>query len=404
MGKISANIRHLRAVSEVAKHRSVSKASETMYLSQPAITQAIAKLEGLLGVLLFDRRSGGMFVSEVGELFLERINRSLQLIIEGCKEAIKVNKQQGGTAGFGEFAHLLTTVQLKALNAVSEAGNFSLAARLEGITQPSLHRAARDIERLSGIEFYRKTKEGIELTRAAQTLARSAKLAFGELEQGYAEIAEWLGRDTGQLVIGAMPLARASVLPAAINMLTEKYPAVSFRIVDGPYDRLLHALRHGDLDFLIGALRTPMPIEDVVQERLFDDTMSIIVRPEHPIVQRKTLKIDDLAALPWAVAGEGAPARDCFKAMFESRNMPEPEGLVEASSLMLVRNLLMGSDRITMISSFQVQQELRLGLLVEVPFDISDTNRPIGLTVRQDWQPTAMQQRFLNCIRDAVKN
>lgn len=398
----SINLRHLRAVREVAICKSISKASETLFLSQPAITQAIAKIESSLGVSLFDRRSGGVFVSDVGRVFVARIDRALQLIEEGAQEAVKLSGKQRNGGGFRDFSHLLTTVQLKALNAVTRAGNFSLAARMEGITQPSLHRAARDIERLSGIKFYRKTKEGIDVTPAAAALAMSAKLAFAELHQGYTEIAEWLGRDSGLLIIGALPLARASVLPYAINQLTLKHPAVKFRIVDGPYDTLLRNLRHGDLDFLIGALRYPVPVDDVLQETLFEDTLSIVVRPGHPLTQLEKPTTNDLAKYPWILPREGTPARDGFVAMCERQNFSEPEGLVEASSFILVRNLLMESDRVTMISAFQVQQELRLGLLAKIPFNIADINREIGITVRRNWRPTAMQERFLGHVRNAI--
>ncbi|MBZ0214965.1 MAG: LysR family transcriptional regulator, partial [Fimbriimonadaceae bacterium] len=48
------NLRHLRAFREVAACRSISQASRRVHLSQPAITQAIAKLEDALGLALFD--------------------------------------------------------------------------------------------------------------------------------------------------------------------------------------------------------------------------------------------------------------------------------------------------------------------------------------------------------------
>ncbi len=53
------NIRHLRVFLEVVQCKSISKASEKVFLSQPAITQAIAKLEASLGTVLFQRRSDG---------------------------------------------------------------------------------------------------------------------------------------------------------------------------------------------------------------------------------------------------------------------------------------------------------------------------------------------------------
>ncbi|HEY5790214.1 MAG TPA: LysR family transcriptional regulator, partial [Gammaproteobacteria bacterium] len=43
------NLRHLRVVREVAACRSISQAAKRVHLSQPAITQAVAKLEEGLG-------------------------------------------------------------------------------------------------------------------------------------------------------------------------------------------------------------------------------------------------------------------------------------------------------------------------------------------------------------------
>ena len=48
MDRTIPNIRHLRAFSEVASRRSISQASERIDLSQPAISQALAKLEQCL--------------------------------------------------------------------------------------------------------------------------------------------------------------------------------------------------------------------------------------------------------------------------------------------------------------------------------------------------------------------
>jgi DNA-binding transcriptional LysR family regulator len=61
------NIRHLRAFAEVAKRGSISRAAEHVYLSQPAITHAISKLETGLDTALFTRLHKGMALTEAGE-------------------------------------------------------------------------------------------------------------------------------------------------------------------------------------------------------------------------------------------------------------------------------------------------------------------------------------------------
>ena len=117
------------------------------------MTQAIAKLEEDLSVPLFERRRDGMFVTEIGAQFLERVERALDHLQAGAREAARTGSRQKGR-GFSDFDRLLTAAQLRALVAVSEANNFSMAARSIGISQPSIHRAARNLERLSGLKLF----------------------------------------------------------------------------------------------------------------------------------------------------------------------------------------------------------------------------------------------------------
>lgn len=403
MSEFVPNIRHLRAIFEVARHNSISRASEVMYLSQPAITQAVAKIEKALGVPLFERRSGGVFPTEPGELLLRRIGRAINFIEIGAASALKEANITGQKAGFDNFANLVTTVQLRAIIAVEKAGNFSLAARLEGVTQPSLHRAARDLERLSGLQFYKKDKAGIELTPAAKHFAQNAQLALVELKQGYDEIQEWLGRDSARLVVGALPLARATILPHAINAISKEKPAVNVRVVDGPYGDLLTWLRRGELDLLVGAIRPELPVDDVKQDQLFVDTMVVVARPDHPLCSKKKLAFEDVAGCRWAVARTGTPARNCFANMYEREGLQEPTGIIETSSLTLIRNLLLNGDRLTLISRYQIEPEIKLGILSVLDIDIEDTYREIGVTTRRDWLPTLTQKSFLKHIEEAVQ-
>ena len=392
------NLRHLRAFREVADCRSISRASRTLYLSQPAITQAIARLEKLLDTRLFDRRSDGVFTTESGELFLHRVERAMERLAAGAKEAPRSGG--GRSARRSPWEHMTTTTQLRALIAVSEARNFSLAARSIGISQPSLHRSARELESLLDIALFEKTSQGISLTRPAKVLARSAKLAFSEIRQGMDEIGVLHGVDAGRITLGSMPLARSYILPSAINDLSRSHPNARISVMDGPYDDLLHHLRYGDIDILIGALRHPAPTDDVIQESLFAPPLAVVARAQHPLVGKESIDTNDLRRFPWVVPRTGTPTRKHFEAIFTRARVPLPTSVIESSSLILVRGLLQESDRLTIISAHQVLQEQKLGLLVSLPFDMRHTRRPIGLTMRRNWQPTRIQETFLELLRD----
>ena len=239
-----ANLRHLHTFREVARLGSVSAAARAVHISQPAVTQAIAGLERYFDSPLLLRRSTGVSLTQAGEICLARIERSMSQLREALGEATR-----GAAAErIADAERLVRSTQLDALDAVVEHGNFSVAARARQMSQPSIHRSARELERLLGVPLFEKTSFGITPTREAEELARRARLAFAEIEQARAEVHALSGGESGRTVIGALPLARSYLLPAALLEFTQEHPRHGVAIIEGTYEHLLAGLRSGESD------------------------------------------------------------------------------------------------------------------------------------------------------------
>ncbi|HSD70178.1 MAG TPA: LysR family transcriptional regulator [Woeseiaceae bacterium] len=397
------NLRHLWAAVEIARRGSISKAAASVHLSQSAVTQGLATLEALAGEPLFDRTGAGLSPTEAGQRFVARAERALQKL-----RAIDDGNDSADIAprvlhGVEPLHRQVTSTQLRALVAVVENSGFSLAARELGLSQPSVHRAARELEKLCGRPLFRRRGSGVEATPAARQLARYASLAFAEIRQGFEEVDEMHGRMQSRLVVGSLPLARTELVPDAISRLLELHPSARVKVADGSYDELLHALLNGRIDLIVGALRRPSPSRQLTQEALFDDALSIVVRREHPLLRRGTPAVDELAQLGWIVPREGTPARDHFNAYFSARGIEPPAMCIECSSLVATRGLLMKSDRAALLSVRQAKVDIESGQLAVLTGPLPGTERPIGLTYRKDWRPTAVQAAFVDALRQASR-
>jgi DNA-binding transcriptional LysR family regulator len=387
------NLRHLRAFAVVAETKSVTKAAELIFLSQPTITQAINKLESTFGSELFERVNNGMFTTQAGNLLFDRVKRAQNLITQSLK-----SHSNGPNAE--RLLHNISTTQLKALIALAKTNNFTIASRNQGVSVSSIHRSARDLEHLMPVSMFEKTSFGVALTKPATSLAKAAQLAFQEIQQAYMEIQALHNREVGKFVIGSMPLARTYVLPGVINQITNRYPNFKINIIDGPYEDMLQGLLHGEIDILIGALRHPAPSKDVEQHKLFAAPLCIIVGQHHPLTTEKYISETQLADYAWIVPRSGTPTRTAFEKLFNDADITVPQKLVETGSHNLIRELLLDSDRIAIISEYQMHRELDLDLLVKLPMPIPATDRDIGTTRRTGWQPTRRQQEVLDLIMD----
>jgi LysR family transcriptional regulator, regulator for genes of the gallate degradation pathway len=391
---VEANVRHLQVFHEVAAHGSVSAAARRVFLSQPAVTQAIASVERYFGEPLFQRTSSGMTLTEAGQICAERVVRALDQLRAGVTEVANSSRTAGQ-----QLMRSLTTARLHALVRVVEHRSFSVAARTAGISQPTMHRTAREIESGLGISLLQRTAEGMQPTREALRLARRTRLAFREIDQARADLDALRGRESGATVIGAMPLARAYLLPKALIEFTNERPEHAVSILEGSYENLVSGLQSGEIDFLIGALREPPLHENITQEHLFDDPLAIIMRAGHPTAKRKKLSFKALTQFPWIAPRAGSPLRAHFNDMFKKAGVPVPRYLIDCNSMMAARALLLESDRLMLLSNHQIHYELQAGLLIAVPHPHGRVVRSIGLTVRADWRPTRSQARLLELLR-----
>lgn len=87
----------LRYFQKVAELESITQASKHFLIPQPSMSQTIARLEKELGVKLFDRRNGKLFLNEKGKVFLSHVERVLQELDNGVAAVAAENEKITGS-------------------------------------------------------------------------------------------------------------------------------------------------------------------------------------------------------------------------------------------------------------------------------------------------------------------
>ena len=397
---VQFNIRHLLSALEIRECGTVTQASKQIHLSQSALTQAINKLESQLDIQLFERTNSGMFTTPSGELFLERVKRAFSYLETAAHTLFDTDKAKR----LG-FLRNVTLRQLTALITIVELQNYTAAAVKLSLTQPTLGKTIKDLEHLTEQRLFNRVPTGVEPTWRARQLSRFASLFFAEIHQGEDEVNRLKGQRSGSVSVGSLPLARTAIVPDTVTALLQAYPDVKVSIIDGPYEEQLSALLHGQLDIIVGALRVPSPSNDIEQHRLFDDSLSVVARVGHPATELFTQPVTqtDLTQYQWIAPRQGTPTRAVFSQFFQARGLTPPQDVVECSSLVAVRGLLLNSDRITLLPARQVAVEVRSGLLAISSQPLPDSKREIGYTLRKNWKPTPVQARFIELLSDIAR-
>ena len=76
----------------VAQEQNLTKAAARLYISQPALTSALNKLESELGVKLFDRKHSPIRLTAAGNLYIQEMNHIRQLQIKMQNQLSSLSK------------------------------------------------------------------------------------------------------------------------------------------------------------------------------------------------------------------------------------------------------------------------------------------------------------------------
>ena len=374
------NIRHYAALAATVRHGSLSRAARAVNLSQPALTQAITGLEASLGVTLFQRGPQGMTPTEPALLLAPRAEEAIRHI----------------------GSPRVTGTQLRAFLAVVRAGSYAAAAEATGISPASLHRAVADLSVALGQRLIDRRGRSLALTPAGERRARGFGLAMAELRSGLAEVAALQGKSGGRIAVGAMPLSRARWLPEVIARFVADWPGVDVVVHEGSHAELAGPLRHGEIDLMLGALREVTLVDDMAQEAVFEDCPVLVMRAGHPLLDSPDLA-DAMFAYPWFLPGRETPLRRYWEHMVEALGRAVPHVGIECGSTMMIRQLLLAGDGLTLLSPDQVSLELKAGVLAALPTPVP-VARTIGITTRAGWRPTPTQAGFLGLLREVGRS
>jgi DNA-binding transcriptional LysR family regulator len=293
---------------------------------------------------------------------------------------------------------MVTLSQLAAFLATAQAGGFKAGARRLGLSQPSVHRAVRQLQDVLGVELLEQTSLGLAPTRGGSEFAAAVALILKEIDLISDDLDEARGQHRGRVAIGSLALGRSELVPRAVARVVKDFPDAGFLIQDGTYDQLLHGLRAGELDVIVTAGR-PLATDDVVEVPLFEDVLAVVARADHPLVRDGVGSLDDLGRYPWILPRYGTPTRRRCDALLQQVGGAVNAGLIETGALVSVRALLLESDRLTLLSRRQIAVDVESGLLATLDVPVPSPRRTIVATLRRDWKPTQVQTALIEELK-----
>jgi len=216
-------------------------------------------------------------------------------------------------------------MKLKHLRSICEIANKELnvtrASMALNISQPGISHHIRLLEQELGVPLFVRDKQRlVALTPAGRAVLPLARRAVA-IADDISKVAQNFARgSTGSLTIATAHTYARSSLPPVIKRFLNQNPQVEVRLRQGSTTQILQWVSGGEADFAV-VTAPPEEHPDLSFFACAKVHRVVLTPPKHPLLGRKTVTMEDLAAFPMIGYEHGFSVRSVIMQTFEARNL-----------------------------------------------------------------------------------
>ena len=173
---------------------------------------------------------------------------------------------------------MYTLRHLQFLIAVADTLNFSRAAELSFVTQPTLSAGIKELEDRLGVQLVERTRQSVMLTPLANQITERARALLVDAKEIEELAHAHRNPFEGDLRLGSIPTIGPYLIPNALPSIRQEFPKLRIYLREEMTEQLIDGLKQGRLDLILIAL--PFDTGTLEIEHLFKDGYQLAT-PRH---------------------------------------------------------------------------------------------------------------------------
>lgn len=271
--------------------------------------------------------------------------------------------------------------RLRVLRTVAEHGSFNQAAAALRLTPSAVSQHVAALERSLGARVVERSTRGVTLTQAGRIMVGAAESVAAELAHAKRQV-DRLGTGRTQFTLATFTSGGRLLLPGALTRMTAAHPDTVVHVREAEPEDSLPLVRQGAVDVALAYhFDGPLPGRsgtgsDMEWIALMEDPLHVVLPEAHPLADRRTLDIAELAEEPWVL---GCLKTEVYLVRYAERAGFTPEVRGTTTDYFFARSLVAAGVGVSLVPSIALAPELP-GLRA-VPVDPPAPTRHIGVAV-----------------------
>jgi DNA-binding transcriptional LysR family regulator len=203
-----------------------------------------------------------------------------------------------------------TLQQLRILKAVATEKSFTKAAALLYLSQPSLSKQIKTLEKNLDILLINRENSKISLTENGRVFLQYSERILALCEESCRALIDLKNGERGNLNVGASQTIGTYLLPKVLALFAQNYPQIDLKVQINSTRVIAKNVINRDIDIAVVGGEIPAHLKkNITVEDFVEDEFSLIIPKSHPFAARKKITKEDLYHLNFITLNDTSTIR-----------------------------------------------------------------------------------------------
>jgi DNA-binding transcriptional LysR family regulator len=292
------------------------------------------------------------------------------------------------------------TTATRCLVEVIEAGSIRRAAETLNTAPSAINRHILNLEAEYRTTFLERLPRGVRATPAGRLMAEQIRRWQADLERVSDDLAKLRGQERQQMAIGIMECFAGSFFAEVLVGIRKQYPDANIVVRVAGTREMLTLLEGGDVDLVLGFNMPPSSDYWVVET--IPISLGVAVAPEHPFAGRASVSPAECENASLLLVDESLSLRPLTDTLFPNAS-PWSKAPLTSNSIVMIKHAVRMGDGISILTRFDVRDELKTGQLALVPLDAPNVRENLAICMRDQSSVTPLGLAFTQAIVAAIR-
>ena len=292
-----------------------------------------------------------------------------------------------------------TLQQLRILKAVATEKNFTKAAAVLYLSQPSLSKQIKTLEKNLDTLLINRERNKISLTESGKVLLQYSDRILALCEESCRAIVDLKNGDRGNLTVGASQTIGTYLMPRILALFAQNYPQIDLKVQVNSTRVVAKKIINREVDIALvgGEISDDLKKNLTIKPFVYDE-LSLIISKSHPFAKKKRINKEDLYCLDFITLNSNSTIKKFIDNILIQNQIETKQlkTILQLNSIEAIKTAVSLGLGAAFVSSSAIEKEIKLKTIGIIKIENIQINRKLSIISNPECYKSKAFEFFYN--------